>query len=651
MKKHFLSILMFAAALSGASAQEKILWGGPGSKDGEFNGGLNGWTTVGVKSGDPTKANLAVFTWSQAANAPGGYTPVANTVLNSASKSNGAVVFNSDVLDSGTGGSKNPTSGSVFGAGVCPTPHEAELISPTINLTGQKDVTLVFSQLFRNFRSSRPRDGKATASTAILYSRDNGATWSDPVPIYVNEQCKTYQLNTNYSPTVVTRVQLPGAGNTDKFKVKFSFAGDYYFWVIDDVSIVPMENNNLRANANFYAPFENVFTPITQTRESYFLNDIANTGAKPQSNVRHTMNIYKTNASGQLIAPAVFSDTLKYGTVLTDTTIENIPFPKGFEPTGPKSNYAALYELISDSTDVEIWNNRLSAVFGITDTTFAKDNGRTRSVAPAFSGSDFTFGYGNVYYIKKGKGFDSGIMQFTIENGSDLTGDNVDVYLYKWTGDANNNKEIDEDELETAGYSAYTVKGTETSATPIRLRIDNFLNPGKAINLEDNTYYIVYVEHIGKSADEPMFLSASDRYDYAASALAFENSKKLSFYSVLKIGEELFTGGFRSLVPTIRWNIRAITSDRELILPENNVAVSPNPASDYTQINFNFSEVMNVVDVNVVDVNGRTIMTNVLRNIQSDNYRLDVSSLNAGVYSLVVRTEKGIATKSLVIQK
>lgn len=655
MKKHFLSILMFAAALNAASAQETILWGGPGSKDGEFNGGLNGWTTVGLKSGDPAKANLAVFSWSSTASAPGGYTAAASAALNSASKSNGAAVFNSDVLDSGTGAGKTPTSGSVFGAGVCPTPHESELISPTINLTGNKDVTLIFSQLFRNFTSGRPRTGAVTASTAVMYSRDNGATWSDPIAIDVNEQCKTYQYNTNYSPTVVTRVQLPGAGNTDKFKVKFSFAGDYYFWIIDDVAIVPMENNNLRANLNFYAPYENIFTPITQTRPSYFLNDIANIGAKTQTNVRHTMNVYKTNASGQLTLPAVFSDTLKYGNVLPDTTVENIPFPKGFEPSGAKANYGAVYELISDSTDVETWNNRIVAVFGVTDSTFAKDNGRTRSVAPAFSGSDFTYGYGNVYYIKNGKNFNSGLMQFGLDNGADIAGDNIDIYLYKWNGDDNNNKDIDEDELETVGYSAYTVKGTESPATAngqlVRVKIDNFLNPGKPIELEDNTFYVVYVQHVASSADNPMFLSAYDRYDYSASSIAFEQSGKQSFYSVLKIGEELFTGGFRSIVPTIRWNLRISTSDKELILPENSISLAPNPAADYTQINFNFDEMMNDVDINIVDVNGRTVTTKALRNIQKDNFRLDISSLNAGVYNIVVRTEKGMTTKSLVIQK
>ncbi len=643
MKRHFLSIIMLAATVYGATAQEKILWGGPGSPDGEFDGGLNGWTTVGVKSADATKAANAVFQWTATANAPGGYTAVGSTVLNSASKTNGAVLFNSDVLDSGTGASK------AVGSGVAPAPQESELISPKINLKGTKDVTIVFSQLFRNFRSARPRPNP---STAIMYSRDNGVTWSDPISIYVNEQCKTYQYNTQFAPSVVTRVQMPGAGDTENFKVKFSFNGEYYFWLIDDVSIVPMETSNLRANLNFYAPAENLFTPITQTRETYFLNDIANIGSKPQTNVRHTMSIYKTNTAGQLIQPAVFKDTLKYGTVATDTTVENIPFPNGFLHTGVKSNYAGIYELISDSTDVEPWNNRLSVVFGISDSTFAKDNGRSRSVAPILDPGELTFGYGNVFYVKNGNNFKSGQITFGVDSGADNVGESIQVYLYKWSDD-NNDKKLDESELEVIGENVYEIKGTEVAAAQnnVRIGLNNFTSAGQPITLEDNTYYVAYVEHEAKTNDNPVFLAAYDRYDYAASNLAFEGLGKLGFHSILKIGSDFIVGGFTSLVPTIRWNIKTIVDDKEPLLAENTVALAPNPATNNINVKFAFETTMKEVEITVLDVNGREVMNANFNNIQNDNYNLDITALQAGVYNLLVRTETGVTAKSFVVQK
>jgi len=641
---------MFAAAMNAASAQETILWGGPGSPDGEFDGGLNGWTTVGLSSDDPTKAANAVWVWSANANSAGAY---GAAVLESASKSNGAVVFDSDFLDNG---------GVVgaFGKGTAPAPHSGELISPKINLKGTKDVTLVFSQAFRKFQSNRPRTGPATAATAIMYSRDNGATWSEPIGITSNEFIKTNQsLSSANQPTVVTRVQLPGAGDTENFKVKFSFDGEYYFWLIDDVAIVPLENNNLQANINFYAPAENTFTPISQVRENYFLNDITNLGAKTQTNVRHTMSIYKLNASGtQIVQPAVYLDTLKYGTVLPDTIIENVPFTKAFVHSGPKANYAGFYQIISDSTDIEPWNNTLPGFsFFVTDTTFGKDNGRTRSVAPAFSGTDFTYGYGNVFYIKNGKNFRSGTLTFGLESGAANKGENIDVYLYKWSDD-DNDGDITEDELSPAGYAPYTIKGSEaapTQANPnlnlVRIRLDNFDQPGKPITLEDNTFYIAYVEHKATSGDKPMFLSSYDRLDFAAVDLAFENSGKKSFHSVIKIGETLSTGGFRAIVPTIRWNIRTIVADKEPLLAETSVAIAPNPASDFLNVKFAFETVMNDVELTVMDINGREVLAADFSNIQNDNYNLEVSALQAGVYNLLIRTEKGITTKSFVIQK
>jgi hypothetical protein len=650
MKRFFITILMAAIALNAATAQDRVLWGGPGSKDGEFDGGLNGWTAVGVSSIDATKAAAALWSWSASARSAGAYGAVP---LESASKSNGVALFDSDFLDNGG------VQGA-FGKGLCPGAQSAELISPKINLKDSKDVTLVFSQAFRSFQSSRPRTDKVTASTAIMYSRDNGTTWSEPVEIFNNELVKSNESLTKYQGSdVITRVQLRGAGGTENFKVKFSFDGNYYAWLIDDVAIVAMENNNLRANSNFFAPYENVLTPITQTRESYFLNDIQNLGAKKQTNVRHTMAIYKTNATGQIVQPAVYRDTLKYGTVDVDTTVENISFPKGFTPTGAKANYAGIYELFSDSTDIELANNKIGFVFGVSDSTFSKDNGRTRSVAPAFPGTAAVFGYGNVFYIKNGKNFKSGTMSFGLESGAANKGESIDAYLYEWSGDDNTNNQIDEDELETLGYATYVIKGTEaapTQAKPtqnqVRLSLDNFNNAGKPITLKDNTFYAVYVEHTGKSVDAPMFLSAYDTYNYSATDLAFSGLKKESFHSIIKIGDTpIRTGGFTSMVPTIRWNIKTIVDAKEPLLAANVVTVGPNPANDYINVAFNFEATAKSVVVNVLDINGREVLNADFNNVQNETFNLDVTSLVAGVYNLMVRTENGVTTKSFIIQK
>lgn len=643
MKKLFLFASLAFSAINVTSAQDVVLWGGAGSNDGEFNGGLNGWTTVGIS--DPA----AVWAWNANSKSIGAY--AGTTGLVSASSSNGAAVFDSDYLDNGG------IAGN-FGKGAAASPHNSELISPTIDLTGTNDVTLVFSQLFRKFQSNRPSSGEVRAATAIMYSRDNGATWSDPIGIEINEYIKTNQSTSQFKSSPITRVQLPGAGGTAQFKVKFSFDGDYYFWIIDDVAIVKMEDYNLRANINFYATAENVLTPVTQTRPFYFLNDIANIGAKAQENVKHTMSIYKTNSAGQLIAPAVFTDTLNYGRVEPDTTIENVSFPKGFEATGTKSPYAGFYQLISENDDIEPTNNTLSFVFATTDSTFAKDNGRTRSVAPAFASGDApVWGYGNVYYIKNGKNFRSGSVQFGLEGTADNIGETVEAKLYKWTPSDSDDDSIDEEELEVVGSTEYTITGKEAAvanggAGNTRLSLGNWNEPGKPITLEDNTYYVVYVEHTGTSTDNSVSLSAYERYNYNAVNLAFEGAGKFSRFSMIKIGDGLSEGGFRDMVPVIRWNIREnIINAKETLLSENVVSVSPNPAVNNLNVKFTFETVMKNVDVTLFDVNGREVMVANFNNISKDNYNLDITSLASGLYNLVVRTETGVTNKNVLIQK
>ena len=89
------SILFCILIMNGVQAQYPIFWGGPGHKDSEFDGGLNGWTT--------DSAINAVWTYSKTSDARpfvfGGGTPSANVPIHSLSNANGAAVFNSAYLD------------------------------------------------------------------------------------------------------------------------------------------------------------------------------------------------------------------------------------------------------------------------------------------------------------------------------------------------------------------------------------------------------------------------------------------------------------------------------------------------------------------------------------------------------------------------
>jgi hypothetical protein len=117
-------IAAFARQVAGSN-NFNVLWGDqPG--EGDFAGGLNGWTTKSITCSDISDTVNALWTWT-ASGLPG-YTFGGGAVapINSPTLCNGAVIFDSGFLDLGTTG--------VSGEGACPINQEGSLISPIIDV-------------------------------------------------------------------------------------------------------------------------------------------------------------------------------------------------------------------------------------------------------------------------------------------------------------------------------------------------------------------------------------------------------------------------------------------------------------------------------------------------------------------------------------
>lgn len=133
---------------------------------------------------------------------------------------NGAALFDSDFLDNGG------TQGA-FGTGTCPSPHRGELHSPSIDLTGYTDSLLEakFYLYYRNFQINE---------ISIGFSSNGGSSWTD------FSFSQGVSINATFNPAYVT-VPLNGvtAGVSDlsNCKLRLNFDGDYYFVMIDDLSL------------------------------------------------------------------------------------------------------------------------------------------------------------------------------------------------------------------------------------------------------------------------------------------------------------------------------------------------------------------------------------------------------------------------------
>jgi len=88
----------------------------------------------------------------------------------------------------------------------------------------------------------------------------------------------------------------------------------------------------------------------------------------------------------------------------------------------------------------------------------------------------------------------------------------------------------------------------------------------------------------------------------------------------------------------------------DLNKPENELLISPQPASEDIYIQSSQLTFKKEDEPYILDLNGKQIFIPT-QYINMNTYKLDASALTAGIYFLVVKTEKGVVRKKLVIEK
>ena len=123
-----------------------------------------------------------------------------------------------------TGQSPNPAltgnyaylNSDAYGSG---NSQNADLITPTLNLSGYSSVTLQFNYYFKSFSGS---------SGTLSYSINNGTSWT---------QLQSFTTTSSANPTAFNQAIAAVAGQPN-VKFKWNYTGTYgYYWGIDDVQI------------------------------------------------------------------------------------------------------------------------------------------------------------------------------------------------------------------------------------------------------------------------------------------------------------------------------------------------------------------------------------------------------------------------------
>lgn len=640
-----------AEPASGSPAN--VLWGDqPGQ--GDFDGGLSGWTTEGYvcandASGNPVDGSNALWTWTQAGR--GYYTFGGATVssIDSRTYCNGAMIFDSGFLHFGTAGT--PASGT------CPwADHEGALISPVIDISSfnVQGVSVLFNQNMQRWREGRHY---------IDYSLDGGANWT---AIEINNDY-TY-LSTDPSTgdgyyNEEKRVALPNEViGAAQLRIRFRFQGMAYWWVIDDVKIIERECDNMRANP-FFAIAPNAMWHFDQLEPFVAMIDIQNLGSCPQTNVNVSCTIRNGNDD------VITTVNNFYGTIGVDSTAENVTFPICVEipPGTPVGEYYATYEVTSDGDDFDPTNNTRTFRFQISDRYMAKevDGGPYASIA-ATNFPNWSWGAG--YTLPNGSGYILREVEAGIANAASLTPSALGaqaqfaVQVLKLIDDVDGDGLLETGEYIPVGYGEYAFDNDEVDFTIYTVPIYDANTFEEGLELEDGVTYIVLVEY-----NEPAGTSGSlcrimggGEFDYRANNFIYRPTTAgglgavacgTHYGDVVSLGN---TGSYEtdgtSWGPVARMILESV-STKNPVVSNYNVKFLPNPVKDQLRAEVDFGTEVSQSMIRIVDMKGRIHMEEVFRSQQNVVYQKNVEHLSAGSYFLTIMTDAGVRTEPFTIQR
>ncbi len=97
-----------------------------------------------------------------------------------------------------------------------------------------------------------------------------------------------------------------------------------------------------------------------------------------------------------------------------------------------------------------------------------------------------------------------------------------------------------------------------------------------------------------------------------------------------------------AILKDIGWNVDPNYNSVTELEKNSSFIIYPNPAADFIEVNkFNLQE----VSISVADLTGRILITS---EIYSTEIKIDISSLQSGIYFIELKTEKGISTSKFV---
>jgi hypothetical protein len=328
------------------------------------------------------------------------------------------------------------------------------------------------------------------------------------------------------------------------------------------------------------------------------------------------------------------------------------------------------YTLTQDSLDHNPSDNEVSTLFYVGGSTFALEDGFTRSVSVAESlydtGAPPSYAYGN--YFRPVQDARVERILWGVKNPNQMAGKTVQISLLQWT-DNNKNNIADSQERHFIGFAEYTFTDNEGDNAIFETVLENFDNPGETVRMEGGIGYIVMIEYQAQSSDDPQFfMLASDARDYTPQQIAMDSAvahglaDMPAYFSVLGWSadgnianidyevRELDLEDSRvyfgdDIVPMIRIVTTKMINTHDVLGQDNLVSTYPNPATDVINIDFGTS-LEHVSGVVIFNGAGQKMME--FNNFLSQISQIDISGMENGVYFIEILTTSGVSTTRII---
>jgi hypothetical protein len=610
------------------SSAVTVAWGNqPGQ--GEFEAGLGDWTAQNCTT-DNSGDVVEVLTWEWTNN------PVEEwfgSQMISYSRCNGAIGYDATAWNIANGDLSNPNNYP---------DHHCELVSPVIDLSNAGPVSLQFWQVLFTLNGN---DNPGLSVGRFFVSTDGGVTYDEDNPIYVETNNILTADQTNWANGELRRYFLPELAGESQVRLRFEFHGDFYAWYIDDVYFIETPNNSLTLNEDVFGAAPSALTPQNLVDPILGIAEVANTGLLAQPNTRIDIE-YQGPVSG---STSVDLMTLESDSVAFDCATDF------FTPT-EVGIYTATMTADSDSTDFDYSDNSVSFNFEVTDSLWAKDAGEVNgSVRPA-DAPDFI--WGAVYTVNENYSGTDAIhaVEFGFELSDSIDGSDqfLTWSLLEWAdGNDDGTAQASERINITGGFVQFTYRTNGDGD----MNLYNFADLGiDPVTLEAGKTYILAVTWA--NPDRDLSLLGYNGLDYLGMRVAYDECTPVSRYNdVIGVGSadingDWSTGGWNGgISPAMRLITQPVTVSNEEITAEYSLSLYPNPAQDLVNIEIDFEERVDNLEVSITDITGKVMEVRNISNVMSTNTQFDVRSYSTGVYFAKIRTNEGIATQRFVVNR